>query len=225
MSLVVVAEGHGEMEAVRNIVTRLGGADGLDLPFIPRSGGVHRRDIRTRGRVEEACNLARMRGASALLLTRDADNEEHVDEMRDCPKARAPEVAAWVRALELPFPAAVVLFRWEYETMFLAGLESIAGRRIVGDDHISRPGIVAGAAFHGDPDQAPRGAKGWLTQNMPPGVAYKPSTDQLALTRMLQLDDERLNALPSFRRLRRALRFLAAHAGCPGAVYPQEGWQ
>ena len=203
---------------------RLRDSDDLGLPFIPRQGGVQRKDIRSRGRLEDACTIAANRGATALLLTRDADNEEHVDELGDCPKVRAPETAAWVRQLHLPFPAAVVMFRWEYESMFLAGLGTIAGQPIVGDDQITRPGILASAAFHGDPDQGPRGAKEWLTQNMPPGVAYKPSTDQLAFTRMLELEDKRLNALPSFKRLRRALQFLSDHAGHAGAVYPQDGW-
>jgi hypothetical protein len=224
VSLIVVAEGHGETEAIRNIVSRVASDDSLILPFIPRVGGVQRRIIRTRGRIEEACEIAMARDATALLLTRDADNDETADETRDCPKVRAPETAEWARAMHLPFPVAVVLFRWEYESMFLAGLDAIAGKALIGDDGIERPGVLSSALFHGDADHAPRGAKEWLTANMPRGVSYKPTTDQLAMTRLLPLDHDRLNKLPSFVRLRRGLRFLSENMGVAGAVYPLEGW-
>ena len=224
MSLIVVAEGHGESAAIRNLVMRLAQADDLVLPFIPTTGGVQRKDVKTRGRIEDACGVAAGRGATALLITRDADNTDVVDEHLDCPKVRAPEAARWVRDLQLPFPTAVVLFRWEFESMFLAGLPAIVGQPLKGDDGLERPGVLTSAAFHGNPDEGPRGAKQWLSRNMPDGVAYKPTTDQLAMTRLLQLDDERLNGLPSFRRLRRGLRFLSANIGVRGSAYPEEGW-
>lgn len=88
------------------------------------------------------------------------------------------------------------------------------------DDPRHRPGVLAGAAFHGDPDQGPRGAKEWLTRNMLAGVAYKPTADQLAMTRLLDPAHPKLNNLASFRRMRRALAFLASNLGRAGAVYP-----
>ena len=224
MSLIVVAEGHGEAEAIRNLIMRIAIADELALPYIPDNGGVLRKTILTPGSLGDACRLAARKGATALLLTRDADNEAADDGHGDCPKVRAPEMAGWVRDLKLEFPAAVVLFRWEYESMFLAGLQSIAGESLAGPGGIERPGIVLGAAFHEDPDQAPRGAKEWLSDHMPRRVSYKPTTDQLAMTRLLDLQDQRLNGLSSFRRLRRALRFLSEFQSTAGAVYPQDGW-
>jgi hypothetical protein len=224
MSLIVVAEGHGETEAIRNLIMRIAIADGLALPHIPASGGVLRRTILTPGSLGDACRLAAAKGATALLLTRDADNDAQDDQHGDCPKVRAPEMAEWVRDINLGFPSAVVLFRWEYESMFLAGLESIVGIPLKGPDGIERPGIQAGAAFYGDPDQGPRGAKEWLSEHMPRRVSYKPTTDQLAMTRLLDLQDQRLNELSSFRRLRRALRFLSEFQSTAGAVYPQDGW-
>ena len=101
----------------------------------------------------------------------------------------------------------------------------IVGVPLKGPDGIERPGIEVGAAFHGDPDQAPRGAKEWLTEHMPRRVSYKPTTDQLAMTRLLDLEGQRLNELSSFRRLRRSLRFLAENQTVPGSVYPQKRWQ
>ena len=39
-----------------------------------------------------------------------------------------------------------------------------------------------------------------------------------------EIEGQRLNALLSFKRLRRALRLRSDHAGHAGAVYPQGGW-
>jgi hypothetical protein len=48
---------------------------------------------------------------------------------------------------------------------------------------------------------------------------YKPTLDQLALTRMVDFKDLRAARLPAFGTLERALRFLAS-ARVAGAVYP-----
>lgn len=53
---------------------------------------------------------------------------------------------------------------------------------------------------------------------MPPGRAYKPTVDQLALTRMVDFGALRASGLPCFSTLENALRFLAQAA--PGDVYP-----
>ncbi len=53
---------------------------------------------------------------------------------------------------------------------------------------------------------------------------YKPTLDQLALTRMIDSSDLRSVGLPAFGTLERALRFLAS-APAPGAVYPPPALQ
>jgi hypothetical protein len=88
----------------------------------------------------------------------------------------------------------------------------MAGREI-------RPGVhlLPGTKFEGDPEGI-CGVKEWLSAHYPRGKAYKPTLDQLALTRMLDFPTLRASAARSFGTLERALRFLAM----PGSerVYP-----
>jgi hypothetical protein len=119
--------------------------------------------------------------------------------------------------LSLPFPAAVVLFHREYETLFLPCIDLMAGQPIHDPNGTDRPGIVAGARFEGDP-QSRRDAKGAISSFFPPGRHYKPTIDQVALTRMLDFRALRASQLPCFTTLENALRFLAT-AG-PGETYP-----
>jgi|HubBroStandDraft_6_1064221.scaffolds.fasta_scaffold219101_2 hypothetical protein len=201
----VVVEGHGEQEAIRNLATKLW-AD-LGLPPVVWAPPIRGTDVKTQAGVLRSCELLRSHGdCDRALLLRDADDTD------DCPATSGPETAAWVAAAKLPFPVAVVLARREYEAWFLACLPAIAGREI-------RPGVAipAGTVFEGDPEEK-RDAKGALTEHYPRGKAYRPSTDQLVLTRMLDFAMLRARNVRAFGTLERALRFLAA----PGeaSVYP-----
>lgn len=207
MPFHVVAEGHGEPAALENLLNRL--QRDLGLPSAvwrtPR-----RMSVLTPAKARRAAELARAEGdVQGLLLTRDDED--------GCPRESAPELARWLKEMELPFPAAVVLFYREYETMFLPCVEEMAGRPIR-EGNLERPGLVAGAQYDGN-YEAPRDAKGELTALMPSGRSYKPTTDQLAFTRMLDFDRLRASGLPCFGTLERALRFLLGEAR-PGSVFP-----
>jgi hypothetical protein len=140
------------------------------------------------------------------------------DEDDACPRERAPALAAVARTMGAPFPVAIVLLHREYEVLFLPCVEAMAGQPIVGADGQRRPGLVAGARYDGD-WEAKRDVKGWLTAHFPPGRSYKPTVDQLALTRMIDLATLRAADVPCFGTLERALAFLAANFGGSG-VYP-----
>lgn len=83
-------------------------------------------------------------------------------------------------------------------------------------DH--RPPALPGTVFNGDPE-AKRGVKEWLSKHYPRGKAYKPTLDQLPLTRLIDFAMVRTAGVSSFSTLENALRFLAA----PGEarVYPR----
>ncbi|KYF61527.1 hypothetical protein BE11_19275 [Sorangium cellulosum] len=199
----LVVEGHGEVEAARNLVTRLW----KDLVLPPTIWGAPKRGkaLNTRAGVLQVCELLRSeRDCPFALLLRDEDD--------GCPATAGPETAAWVAAASLPFPVAVVLAHREFEAWFLPCIHLMADRDI-------RPGvrIARGTTCPTNPEGI-RDVKGWLSKRFPPGKAYKPTLDQLTLTQRIDLDVLRASQMRSFRTLENALRFLAA----PGAlrVYP-----
>lgn len=204
----ILVEGHGEVGAVDNLIARLWAERGAGHPWARavRWNNLHQRSSRTTGGVERAIDWARAKGdTGALLLLRDEDDA--------CPKDKGPEIASWIRSLSPPFPVAVVLFHREYEVLFLPCVEQMAGRPLNG-----RPGLLPGSRYTGD-WEATRGVKEWLTDRFPPGRSYKPTLDQLPMTRMIDLDTLRGAGVPCFTTLERALDFLAAAFGAAG-VYP-----
>jgi hypothetical protein len=101
------------------------------------------------------------------------------------------------------FSVATVFAVKEYETWLIAGVESLAGKRLPD----GRAGIKSGVTTpSGNLEEAPRDAKGWLNTQMPQG--YKPAKDQEALTEMVDLETVRRRGLRSFRRLENALQQL-----------------
>ena len=96
----MVVEGHGEVEAARNLVIRLW-AD-LGLPHVVWAPPKRGRALNTRAGVLQACELLRSeRDCVLALLLRDQDD--------GCPAKAGPETAGWVASASLPFPLGVVL--------------------------------------------------------------------------------------------------------------------
>jgi hypothetical protein len=91
----------------------------------------------------------------------------------------------------------------------------MAGKPLVDARGIKRPGVREGAAFDGNPE-GPRDAKGEISRYYVKG-SYKPTLDQLPLTRLIDFGDLRAAAVPAFGTLERALRYLAA---ARDGVYP-----
>ncbi|WP_437564617.1 DUF4276 family protein [Sorangium sp. So ce542] len=199
----LVVEGHGEVEAARNLVTRLWA--NLGLPHAVWGAPKRGKALNTRAGVLQACELLRSeRDCAFALLLRDEDD--------GCPATAGPETAAWVAAAHLPFPVAVVLAHREFEAWFLPCIHLMAGRDI-------RPGLrIAEGTTCPDNPEGIRDVKGWLSKHFPKGKAYKPTLDQLKLTQWIDFGVLRTSKARSFRTLENALRFLAA----PGAlsVYP-----
>lgn len=209
----LVVEGHGDGHAALNLVTRL--AEDLALAELHWAEPIRGRNLHQDRGVQKAAELVRRKGdADALLLLRDEDD--------GCPRELAPSASAWLRELSLPFPSAVVLAHREFEAFFLPCLPRMAGRKLVSPEGIERPGLLPDARFIGDP-QSVRGVKEWLSKHMPPGRAYKPTLDQLALARLVdfRLLRDCAPPLPCFGSLERALRFLHEQVRVGStAVYP-----
>lgn len=204
----ILVEGHGEVTAAHNLVTRLWQAAGQNQPWAPPSRWVN---LHLQAGVEKGIARIRSRDdAGALLILRDEDDL--------CPKEKGPEISSWIAPLSPPFPVAVVLFHREYEVLFLPCLKQIAGRPLVGPDGQERPGLLPGTRYEGDWEGV-RGVKEWLSRHFPTGRAYKPTFDQLPMTRMIDIPTLRAADVPCFGTLERALSFLASSFGVPG-VYP-----
>lgn len=205
----LVVEGHGEVSAALNLIARLWQDLGLPHAIFadpPMRGTA----LHTQAGIIKACNLLRSkRDCDRALILRDEDD--------GCPASRGPEAARWVQGAGLPFPVAVVLAHCEYEAWFLPCAHLMAGRPLRDPNGQERPGLVEGTAFSGDPESI-RDVKGWLSGHFAGNKGYKPTLDQLALTRLVDLATLRAAAMPSFGTLERALRFLAQAQG--GAVYP-----
>lgn len=201
----VLVEGHGEVQAAGNLIHRLSADRGIAFPWATpiRWKNLHRPEGFVRG-----ANFIRSKpDVGALLVLRDEDDA--------CPRERGPEMAGCLRALELPFPSAVVLLHPEYEVLFLPCLQLMSGKRLDG-----RAGLEPGTAWDGESWEARRGIKEWLTNHFPSNRSYKPTLDQLPMTRMIDLAVLREAKVPCFQTLERALQFLQGSLAT-SAVYPE----
>lgn len=205
----ILVEGRGEVGAVDNLIARLWQEAERWHPWAKALRWVNLHQAQG---IEKGIGYVRAQGdAGALLIIRDEDDA--------CPRDRAPAISTHVQRLAPPFPVAIVLMYREYEVLFLPCLEQMAGRPIVGSDGQEREGFVPGTKYEGD-WEAKRGVKQWLSEQLPPGRSYKPTVDQLPLTRMMDLAILRAAAVPCFGTLERALAFLHENYGNGGRVYP-----
>lgn len=202
----LLVEGHGELGAAENLVSRLSMDLGLRQTWAP---SIFWPNLHLQRGIEQGANFIRTkRDAEALLILRDEDDA--------CPKERAPVMAGWLRRLQLPFPVALVLLHPEYEVLFLPCLGRMAGKTL-GTGVKARPGLLPGTRWDA-PWESRRGIKEWLSSQFPAHRSYKPTLDQLLLTRLIEFPDLREADLPCFGTLERALKSLAV--GRAGGVYP-----
>lgn len=205
----VVVEGYGETKAMLNLLNRLW-LD-LALPFLSWAPPIRGTNLHQQRGIDKVCGRVRLQpDVAALLVVRDDED--------GCPAESGPQTASWMQTHALPFPAVSVMMYREYETMFLPCSDLMAGQPLRDDRGVERPGLRRGTRFEGSPERL-RSAKDWLSQHMDSQRRYKPTLDQLPLTRMIDFDRLRSVGLPCFLTLERALRFLAAHLG-DSVVYP-----
>ncbi len=194
----VLVEGYGEVDALPNLLYRLSDEFKIYLQWAKplRWPNIHQWEARRRGGVKAGLEFIRTKkDVGALLIVRDADDE--------CPKFLGPEMARRIRSLNPAFPVSYVLLRPEYEVLFLPCLEQLGYPPWDAETWESR-----------------RGIKEWLSGKLPRGRSYKPTVDQLALTRGLDLAVLRDAEIPCFGSLERAVQFLSDNLERTGAVYP-----
>ena len=207
--LIFFVEGQGELDAVPTLVKRLvsGQSNERDIlldenPF--RVGSVNRLvkdNFREWKRLLGAA--LKRRNVGGVLLILDGDVEK-VGGKSFCAAEVAKSIAA--AAIQVgagkTFSVAAVFARQEYETWLIAGIASLAGKRLIDGRLINS----SAKAPDVDLEAGPRNAKGWLDDIVEGG--YLPTRDQAALTKLVDLDVIRSRKLRSFRRLESAVTTL-----------------
>lgn len=180
-----IVEGQGEVLAVERLLWRIAQAvaPGAVLrvnPPIRVKSGSFLNDFRERNRhVMLAAGKARQHNGQVLVLL---DCED------DCPATLGPRLLSETAAIAVDVPVTIALAHREFETWFIAAIESLRG--------------VEGVALDAccpDTPEATRDAKGWLGRQMP--HRYDPVTHQLVFTQHFDLQTAR--RVPSFDRLYR----------------------
>ena len=184
--IVAIVEGDGEVEAVPALIRRIHGEVSPGAPLeVCRPVRVRRNRVLKDGELERylglAANLAGADGGILVLL--DANG--------DCPAHLGPNVLQRARTARPDRRIEVVLANREYESWFIAAIDSLQGKR----------NVSAAAAAPQDPESI-RGAKKWLGDRM--DGTYSPTADQTALTALFDMALARRRSR-SFARMWRAI--------------------
>lgn len=207
MRIVSIVEGHGEQEAVPELLRRIVDEvrPGLHLSYAPPQRIEMEEPIRVSASsflsktdpsyFEKylALAAARVREAGGLLLVL-LDCEDA------CPATLGPDLLARAQALHPDIAIVVALAHREYETWFKAAARSLRGVEGLPDD-LEPP----------DDPERNRDSKHFFTAAL--GVPYVETHHQRAFTQAFSLDEA--DAVPSFKRLRAKLRAWASALPAP----------
>jgi hypothetical protein len=120
--LYILVEGHGEVRAVQNLLTRVSHAMECFSPWATplRWQNLHQWES-VRGGIRKGADFIRGKSdVGGLLILRDEDD--------GCPAYLAPGIAGRLQGMDLPFPVAYVLLHPEYEVLFLPCIERMTGQ-------------------------------------------------------------------------------------------------
>ncbi|MGI4788377.1 MAG: DUF4276 family protein [Janthinobacterium lividum] len=130
------------------------------------------------------------RDCGAVLVLMDADKK--------CPVRLATDFSQRVHAIGVRFPVVIVIAKCEYETWFLASLETVVDAPME-----SKLDLPIGLTYPGEVEGF-AGVKGWITRQLPVGRSYKETMHQTSMTKLINLERVRQRSR-SFRRLCHAL--------------------
>lgn len=193
MTVQCIAEGHGETKALPALMGRLaaeGGVFDLQIPDAQR-GPVS--GLSQASELPRYLERAAAYQPDAILVLFDADEF--------CPITLWSGLKECVETFRIP--TGLVIAKCEYEAWFLACLSSMR----------DQCGVASDAEDHPSPE-VPRDAKKVLTTSMPGSRAYGETTDQLALTRRIDLAKAHARCR-SFRKLTAEFGELLERLGRP----------
>ena len=207
MKLYAIVEGQGEVSAVPVLLRRLlhdvaGCHDVQTGPPLRRK----QHEFQREDTLKKVVRLAVLQpDCAAVLVLFDGED--------DCPASLGARVRGWARAAAGDVPCEVVVAYREYESWFLAALESLRGRCRIADDAVAP--LVP---------EARRNAKGELETHMPRGASYSPTIHQARLTAALDLAQAHRRSR-SFRKLAKAVGDLLTQMRQPLPAWPPAHWQ
>ncbi len=188
-----VVEGQGDVVSLPLLLTRLVKDINPDIvPVVPSPVRVKRdRFVADAQEFERSLVLASQsaRDRNPVLIVLDSEGS--------CPAELGPRLLGKARSICAGRPVGCVVAHQEFEAWFLACPERIR-------DHFE---LAVTPTFPNDPESK-QGVKEWIKRQLPRGKTYKETTDQPALTRLLDLQKAR--AIPSFDKLYREVARLAA---------------
>lgn len=190
MTIAPIVEGHGEVKAVRDLISRIaveccGTWVEVAQPFRLDSAKMRKPDELAKAIRVQAVRVRRRGG---VLVLRDGDDSDVA-----CPvelaRALVPEPGL------VAVPVEIVIARHEYEAWFLAAAESLRRHPSVHDDAVAPP----------DPE-ARRDVKGQLRGIM--NESYKETLHQTKFSAIMDLKAAERRSR-SFRRMVNAVRLLS----------------
>jgi hypothetical protein len=188
MLIAPIVEGHGEVRALPRLLRRIAAEAApaaplqVNEPIRIKSGSFFSDNEYQSNYVALAAAKVRQANGGIVLILLDCED--------NCPAELGPKLHRRAQAVTGNVAVVVALAFREYETWFMAALESLRGVH----------GLDLHAISPADPETT-RDAKGWIGRLMPHG--YDPITDQLPFTNALNLAAAR--RIPSFDRLYRKI--------------------
>ena len=192
LHIVSVVEGHGEVDALNTLIRRVASEAHPSFSFrfpepirtsktklISKKGEVNRAEIE---RVMELA-VGKMVQHGAILLLLDADYL--------CPFEMGPKILNSATGARSDIDIGVVLAKQEYESWFIAAIESLSGKSDL-KSNLASPGNFEGI----------RDAKGWLSNQMANQMKYKPKIHQAQFSDIfdMQLARSRSDSFDKFYR-------------------------
>jgi Domain of unknown function (DUF4276) len=205
MKVYPIVEGHGEVQATPVLLRRLLAAADCRNVSVGRPIRRTQSQLRSKEGIQASVSLALLQPeCAAVVILFDGED--------DCPKQLAARVRSWALEVAQGTPCDVVIAYREYETWFLAALESLRGQY----------GIPKNATAPANPESK-RNAKGTLEEFMPVERAYSETGDQPSMSAVFDMGlAYRRNR--SFRKLVKAVGDLLAQLRQPIPVWPPTDW-
>ena len=185
--IVPIVEGHGEVEAVPTLIRRVL-REHLNEYELQIAGPKRLRRNKIEADLPKMLKYAVLDPkCKAIIILVDSD--------KDCALELASNISRVTARQNIGMPVAIVCPKTEYETWFIASIDTIKGctigqREVVIDPAAICPGNV----------ETVSGAKEWLNRWMPKNMIYKATQDQKPLTKMIDLQLA-IKHSRSFRRL------------------------